>query len=316
MENLKILVTADTTDARKNLAALGRSLEDTGACMADAARQAKATQEAMQSVGAMENTTETTTTAALETELARRREMEQVALEEQRAADAEYLAWRQEQWSAQHERETAMARAASNSLEGFYRRAIDGIIAKQMNWRRANELVSESLLDLAGSLLATLVKTLVQAAVQAVASAFIIEKAMSKPALLTSLATAGTNSIGAIAGIRATEAALVAAETGYNDIVRRPTLFLTGEGYKPEHVQVTPMSGANLHGPAESGLAARLDRLINQVRALQLETVRSRAVVQVTTTAPDVQTQVRRLDYARTAMNSGGYDGRGTAVAL
>ena len=35
------------------------------------------------------------------------------------------------------------------------------------------------------------------------------------------------------------------AEHGYDGVVNRPTLFLTGEKNKPEHVKVTPLSGGS-----------------------------------------------------------------------
>ncbi|MCD4829626.1 MAG: hypothetical protein K8R90_09400 [Candidatus Cloacimonetes bacterium] len=319
MEHLQIRITAETKEARRNLDSLGKTLETTGASLAEAAKQAKATQEAMQSVGAgaFGANAEGSQTATFEAELARRGELEQQAVERRRQTEADYIAWRQQQWSAQHQRETNLAHSAMQSVEGFYRRAIGAIIDRQMSWRRANQMVAASLRDLASDMLAALVKSLVQAAVQAVASAFIIEKAMRKPALLTSLATAGVNAVGAIAGIKAAQSALVAAETGFDNVVSRPTLFLAGEGFQPEHVQVTPLRGANLHGPAaEGGLATRLDRLIGQVRALQLELVRSQPIVQVVNHAPDIQSQVQRLDWARNRMNDGGYDGSGEDLAL
>jgi hypothetical protein len=62
------------------------------------------------------------------------------------------------------------------------------------------------------------------------------------------------------AGIAATGAAQVAtiqqaisnaqgAETGFDGIVNRPTMFMTGEGNKAERVSVTPLQGPNINGP-------------------------------------------------------------------
>ena len=62
------------------------------------------------------------------------------------------------------------------------------------------------------------------------------------------------------AGIAATGAAQVAtiqqaisnaqgAETGFDGIVNKPTMFMTGEGNKAEHVSVTPLQGPNINGP-------------------------------------------------------------------
>ena len=39
------------------------------------------------------------------------------------------------------------------------------------------------------------------------------------------------------------------AATGFEGIVDRPTMFMTGEGGKREHVSVTPLEAPNLHGP-------------------------------------------------------------------
>ena len=39
------------------------------------------------------------------------------------------------------------------------------------------------------------------------------------------------------------------AETGFDGIVNRPTMFMTGEGNKAERVSVTPLQGPNINGP-------------------------------------------------------------------
>ena len=62
------------------------------------------------------------------------------------------------------------------------------------------------------------------------------------------------------AGIAATGAAQIAtiqqaisnaqgAETGFDGIVNRPTMFMTGENNKAERVSVTPLQGPNINGP-------------------------------------------------------------------
>ena len=318
MEHLQIRITAQTRDAQRNLDALARTLEQTGASLAQAGRQALAAQDAMQLVGGGSpgNAAEGNQADSYARTLAGRRAMEQQAQAERRTADSEYLAWRHEQWSAQFQQETALSRSATQTMQANYGDAIDTIVSKQGTWISANKQVSESLRDVSDNMLLALVKTLVQAALQAVSSAVTIERAMRMPALLTSLATSGANALGAVAGIRAASTALKLAETGYDGVVSRPTLFMVGEGYQPEHVQVKPLRGANLHGPAtETGLARRLDRLIGLMRAMQMEMVRGQPVVQVVNRAPEVQTQVRRLDWARNRMTAGGYDGLGDYLA-
>ena len=39
------------------------------------------------------------------------------------------------------------------------------------------------------------------------------------------------------------------AATGFDGVVDRPTLFMTGEGNKKERVSVTPLESANINGP-------------------------------------------------------------------
>ena len=40
----------------------------------------------------------------------------------------------------------------------------------------------------------------------------------------------------------------VSAETGFEGVVTRPTMFLTGENNKPEQVSVTPLGGGSASG--------------------------------------------------------------------
>ena len=92
----------------------------------------------------------------------------------------------------------------------------------------------------------------VQALVDAYASANASYKAM-----------AGIPVVGPALGVAAAAAALGAglanvamiekAETGFDGVVDRPTMFMTGEGNKSEHVSVTPLEGPNLNGPQGGG---------------------------------------------------------------
>ncbi len=92
----------------------------------------------------------------------------------------------------------------------------------------------------------------VQALVDAYASANASYKAM-----------AGIPVVGPGLGIAAAAAALGAglanvamiekAETGFDGVVNRPTMFMTGEGNKSEHVSVTPLEGPNINGPQVGG---------------------------------------------------------------
>jgi hypothetical protein len=69
-------------------------------------------------------------------------------------------------------------------------------------------------------------------------------------ALLSAVATGSASVAAALVSIRAGVAtskalAIKEAEHGYDGVVNRPTLFLTGEKNKPEHVKVTPLSGGS-----------------------------------------------------------------------
>ena len=88
----------------------------------------------------------------------------------------------------------------------------------------------------------------VQATVDALAAANAAYKSM-----------AGILFVGPVLGAIAAAAALAAgyanvraiesAETGFDGVVNQPTLFMTGEGNKREHVAVRPLEGPNINGP-------------------------------------------------------------------
>ena len=88
----------------------------------------------------------------------------------------------------------------------------------------------------------------IQAMVDSYAAANAAYKAMAGipvvgPALAIAAAAAA---IGAgFANVRAIES----AETGFEGIVDRPTMFMTGEGNKREHIAVTPLENPNINGP-------------------------------------------------------------------
>ena len=72
------------------------------------------------------------------------------------------------------------------------------------------------------------------------------------PALLSAVATGSTSVAAALTSLaagtvtaKAMAAGVTLAEHGYDGVVNRPTMFLTGEKNKPEHVKVTPLSGSS-----------------------------------------------------------------------
>jgi len=87
----------------------------------------------------------------------------------------------------------------------------------------------------------------VQALVDAYASANAAYKSMAGiPVIGTALAvTAAAAALGAgLANVQMIEK----AATGFDGVVDRPTMFMTGEGNKKEHVSVTPLEAPNING--------------------------------------------------------------------
>ena len=97
----------------------------------------------------------------------------------------------------------------------------------------------------------------VQALVDAYASANAAYKAMAGipvvgPALAVAAAAAA---IGAgLANVKMIEK----AATGFEGVVDRPTMFMTGEGNKKEHVSVTPLESPNINGPQGGGITVNI----------------------------------------------------------
>ena len=88
----------------------------------------------------------------------------------------------------------------------------------------------------------------IQALVDAYASANAAYKAMAGipivgPALAIAAAAAALGA--GFANVKAIES----AATGFEGVVNQPTLFMTGEGNKREHVAVRPLEGPNINGP-------------------------------------------------------------------
>ena len=92
----------------------------------------------------------------------------------------------------------------------------------------------------------------VQALVDAYASANAAYKAMAGiPVVGPALAVVAAGAaIGAgLANVKMIEK----AATGFEGVVDRPTMFMTGEGNKREHVAVTPLEAPNINGPQGGG---------------------------------------------------------------
>ena len=62
----------------------------------------------------------------------------------------------------------------------------------------------------------------------------------------------------AAAAANALFSAVVPAATGFEGVVDRPTMFMTGEGNKKEHVSVTPLEAPNINGPQGGGITVNI----------------------------------------------------------
>jgi len=97
-----------------------------------------------------------------------------------------------------------------------------------------------------------------QALVDAYASANAAYKAMAGiPVIGPFLAVAAAAA--AMAAGLANVQAIERAQTGFDGIVNSPTMFMTGEGNKAEHVSVTPLQGPNIKGPKGKTVNIYLD---------------------------------------------------------
>jgi len=77
------------------------------------------------------------------------------------------------------------------------------------------------------------------------------------PIISAPLALAG----GAAFGSLMSSAIARNAETGFDGIVNKPTMFMTGEGNKAERVSVTPLQGPNINGP-QGGMTINFNNAI------------------------------------------------------
>ena len=59
--------------------------------------------------------------------------------------------------------------------------------------------------------------------------------------------------LGALEVAKAGVASIKFAEHGFEGYVDKPTLFMTGEGNKREHVSITPTESPNISGPQSGG---------------------------------------------------------------
>jgi len=62
----------------------------------------------------------------------------------------------------------------------------------------------------------------------------------------------------AAAAANALFSAIIPAATGFEGVVDRPTMFMTGEGNKKEHVSVTPLESPNINGPQGGGITVNI----------------------------------------------------------
>ncbi len=229
--------------------------------------------------------------------------------------DLEYIEWRKELWIQEHQFEYALFQRSMASVEKMYSKAIDLMIDKDMSWKKANQLVKDSLKDLAKSLLKAVVKTLMQAAVQSIASGIIIERAMKKPAILTSLATGGTNSLGAVAGIKATQRAMMFSQGGYvsgvgSSVSDSIPAFLS-HGEYVVNAQATRSNKEllnDLNSGSSGSISAGLEKVASLLKTINMNLVRKNLSVNVVNDHVDSETAVINHDITRNKMIRGGYN--------
>lgn len=87
-----------------------------------------------------------------------------------------------------------------------------------------------------------------------------VMKAFKQGGTLGFITGAGIAATGAaqVATIQQAIANAQAAETGFDGIVNKPTLFMTGENNKAERVSVTPLQGPNINGPQGGGMTLNI----------------------------------------------------------
>ena len=89
-------------------------------------------------------------------------------------------------------------------------------------------------------------KSVVRAETMEAVSGYISSVLKGTPYPLNLILAAGGG--GLVAGLMDKALSSVSAETGFEGVVTKPTMFLTGENNKPEQVSVTPLGGASASG--------------------------------------------------------------------
>ena len=89
-------------------------------------------------------------------------------------------------------------------------------------------------------------KSVVRAETMEAVSGYISSVLTGTPYPLNVILAAGGG--GLVAGLMDKALSSVSAETGFEGVVTKPTMFLTGENNKPEQVSVTPLGGASASG--------------------------------------------------------------------
>ena len=99
---------------------------------------------------------------------------------------------------------------------------------------------------LSGQSAMSAMKSVVRAETMEAVSGYISSVLKSTPYPLNLILAAGGG--GLVAGLMDNALSSVKAETGFEGVVTKPTMFLTGENNKPEQVSVTPLGGGSASG--------------------------------------------------------------------
>ena len=143
-------------------------------------------------------------------------------------------------------------RAEVSNLEKVEKKSITALAEKtNLNKDLTIEKEKQLMADLKSAALSgqsaiSAMKSVIRAETMEAVAGYISSIFKSIPYPFNLLLAAGAG--GVVAGVMDNALAGVKAETGFEGIVTKPTMFLTGENNKPEQVSVTPLGGGSASG--------------------------------------------------------------------
>jgi len=161
------------------------------------------------------------------------------------------------------EKRNVLYNAFSAGYDQFVNTLTDSELSGKERRERIWEAIQSSFVRFLGEMLKEQIKQMIvdkviskTAQLESIASAKVtglaIANAYATPAFLSSTSTFGGAAVTGLssitAGLAATKVLANFAEHGFEGFVDKPTLFMTGEGNKREHVSITPLESPNLNG--------------------------------------------------------------------